>query len=653
MFTQNKRLLAAVMFTDIVGYTAMMQENETAAAAVRQRHRDVFEGEHHRHEGEVLQYYGDGTLSIFTSAVEAVKCAISMQQAFQEGTKVPLRIGIHLGDIVIDKNDVYGDGVNLASRIESLGVPGCILISEKLNFAIKSQNFIFTQSVGYFDFKNIKDPVEVFAITNSGIKVPARSEMKGKLSENKKSIAILPFVNMSSDAENEYFSDGISEEILNALVKVKGLQVTARTSSFCFKGKDLDVREIGQQLGVAHILEGSVRKAGNRVRVTAQLVSSVDGFHFFSETYDQTLEDVFAVQDEIAQKVTNRLRQHLNEEQHDQNLVKASTTNMEAYETYLKGLFYYNQWSDEALKKAIPLFHKAIGMQPDFALPYARLGLCYIFQAFQKRIPWSEAQAKAMVYINRTVELGMEAPEVYLSLFGYHYFVKWDWKTAYEKIKKGLELFPNYASFYHALSALHYLNGDTNAAVDAHKKGLQLNPLSVEMITYMGIAHFWNKEYKEANYYFDKILEDNPTHRTILEYKGWQAAQLGKFDEAISIFENLEPAFGYHVHRITSLGWVYLKQGEVKKAEVCLNELIKLQEQSQDRPGLSFDLATLYASFGNFDLAFHHLEEAIKNKIGDSMMIRFIGMVAPLRDDPRFAEMEALVGDTIAIDFDL
>ena len=420
--SSSVRRLAAIMFTDIVGYTQMMHDNEIAAAAIRQRHRDIFQKEHQRCNGEILQYYGDGTLSIFKSAVEAVECAIKMQQQFfvepggQTGEVVPLRIGIHLGDIVFDDNDVYGDGVNLASRVESLGVPGCILISEKVNYAIKSQASIETQSLGYFEFKNITDPIEIFSISNKGIKIPDRSQLKGKLKENKKSVAVLPFVNMSSDPENEYFSDGIAEEILNALVKVEGLQVTARTSSFSFKGKNLDVREIGRQLGVGHILEGSVRKAGNRVRITAQLVSSVDGYHFFSETYDRTLEDIFAVQDEIASTITNRLREHLGEEEHKEKLVTAPTMNMEAYETYLRGLFYFNQFGDdEAMTKAIPYFENAIEMQPDFGLPHARLGICYLFQAMGGKTTLKDAHQKILRQFERIEELGVESPDAYFA----------------------------------------------------------------------------------------------------------------------------------------------------------------------------------------------------------------------------------------------
>lgn len=639
----KSRQLAAIMFTDIAGYTALMQENEPEAAVIRNRHREVFEKKHADFNGNVLQYYGDGTLSIFKSAVEAVECAIAMQQEFGNGQPVPLRVGLHLGDIVYDKNEIYGDGVNLASRIESLGVPGCILISDKLNDAVKNRGSVSTKSLGYFEFKNIKEPIEVYCVINKGIKVPERSELKGKMKEKKKSIAVLPFINISADPENEYFSDGIAEEILNALVKVEGLLVTARTSSFFFKGKNMDVREIGTQLGVSHILEGSVRKSGNKVRITAQLVNSADGYHVFSETYDRTLEDIFLVQDEIASKITNRLREHLGEMQHNQHLVKSPTMNMKAYDTYLQGLYYFNQWGDEAMGKAIPFFEKAIAMQDDFGLPHARLGLCYMFQAFGGKISWEHARTKAMVHIERTRQLGIETPEAYFAWFIFYTFHQWDWAAAVEITKKGLELFPNYSSLYHALSTLYYIKGDQWAKIEAHKKGLELDPLSIEMIFFMGVGYIWTQEFEKALSYFNKVLEMVPNHRTAWEYKGWIAAYKGEYEEALAIFEKLEPAIGYRLHRSACMGSIYFLLGEKEKAEACLQELLKSEEQQS--VSFSLDIATLYTFFGNFDKAFYYLEKAIRNKVGDSMMCRSDIFLAPLRTDPRFTKMEELIGE--------
>jgi TolB-like protein/class 3 adenylate cyclase len=286
------RQLAAIMFTDMTGYTAMMQEDEQRAKILRDRQRQVLESLIPAHHGKIIQYFGDGTLSIFGSAIDAVRSAIAIQKELQQEPKVLLRIGLHSGDISHDKDGVYGDSVNLASRIEALGVPGAVFISDKVFDEVKNQNEIKTALLGKFNLKNVKRQVEVYAIANGGLVVPSAAQISVKAG-SEKSIAVLPFVNMSADPENEYFSDGISEEILNALAKVEGLQVTARTSSFSFKGKNEDVRQIGNKLGVTAILEGSVRKAGKKLRITAQLINTADGYHIWSENLT-AISNIFA-----------------------------------------------------------------------------------------------------------------------------------------------------------------------------------------------------------------------------------------------------------------------------------------------------------------------------------------------------------------------
>src|SRR5437868_5682312 len=220
------RQLAAILFADMAGYTAMMQENEQSARAKRKRLKTVLEESVTKFNGKILQYYGDGSLSIFSSAIDCVWCSIDMQQQLQQEPTVLLRMGIHTGDVIIDDEAVYGDGVNLASRIESLAVPGGIFISEKVYDEIRNQENINTRELGYFELKNVRYPVRLFAITNDGIVVPRRDELKGKTKETRNRLAVLPFINMSADPENEYFSDGITEELLNTLTKVDGLQVT-------------------------------------------------------------------------------------------------------------------------------------------------------------------------------------------------------------------------------------------------------------------------------------------------------------------------------------------------------------------------------------------------------------------------------------------
>ena len=337
------RQLAAILFADMAGYTALMQENEPLARLKRQRLKDVLESAIDQFNGKLLQYYGDGSLSIFNSAIDSVRFAINMQQQLKQEPKVDLRIGIHTGDVAMEDGFIYGDGVNLASRIESLAVPGGIFVSEKVYDEIKNQDNISTLELGYFELKNVKTPVRVYAITNDGIVTPSREDIKGKTKQPGNRLAVLPFVNMSADPENEFFSDGVTEELLNALTKVDGLQVTSRTSAFAFKGKNDDIRDIGIRLSVDKILEGSVRKSGSRVRITAQLINAADGYHIWSENYDRNLTDIFEVQDEISAIIANKLRENLTAKKHAEHLVKAPVKNVGAYSLYLKGLYFWNK----------------------------------------------------------------------------------------------------------------------------------------------------------------------------------------------------------------------------------------------------------------------------------------------------------------------
>ena len=358
------RQLSAIMFTDIEGYSAIMQQNEQKAIMIKDRHRLILEKEHKNFNGNIIQYYGDGTLSIFTSAVQAVKCALAMQQSFCQWPAIPVRMGLHIGDIINNDGNVFGDGVNLASRIESMGVTGSVLISDKINDELRNHPEIRTLSMGRYQLKNIEREVEIFALNHEGLVIPIPNSLKGKTEEKKaapmhasipkKSVAVLPFVNMSNDPEQEYFSDGMAEEILNSLSHLNDLKVAGRTSSFQFKGKNIDLRELGQKLGVHTVLEGSVRKQHNRLRVTVQLVNVDDGFHLWSERYDREMDDIFAIQDEIALSVTEKLKITLLETERA-IITNTPTESKEAYDFYLKGRFYWNR-RGPGLKKGWNIF---------------------------------------------------------------------------------------------------------------------------------------------------------------------------------------------------------------------------------------------------------------------------------------------------------
>ncbi|MCU0364382.1 MAG: adenylate/guanylate cyclase domain-containing protein, partial [Ignavibacteriaceae bacterium] len=424
------RMLAAIMFTDMVGYTALMQENEKRAKILRDKHRSVLERLILEHRGQILQYYGDGTLSIFGSAIEAAVCGAKIQQELQLEPKVPLRIGIHAGDVVYDDEGVYGDGVNIAARIENLAVPGSVLVSDKINDELKNQTQISSTFLGRYELKNVKSPVKIYALTSDGLVVPTHDQLEGKSAVSENSIAVLPFINLSADKENEYFSDGMTEELLNALAKVEGLLVTSRTSSFAFKGKNTDIREIGKLLGVKTILEGSVRKYGNRVRVTAQLINSENGYHKWSETFDRNLEDIFAVQDEIANSIVEQLKKTIKIYSPSKSLVLVPTENIDAYNLYLKGLYNWNKWSPDFMLKAIKYFEDALAIAPDFSLAYSRLAACYIFLGAAGFMPSNVAYAKAKDYANKSYELDSSIIDVHITIGMIKYFNDWDWEGA-------------------------------------------------------------------------------------------------------------------------------------------------------------------------------------------------------------------------------
>src|SRR5687768_17688810 len=436
------RQLAAILFADMTGYTALMQENEQLARNKRRRLKEVLESTVSQYNGKILQYYGDGSLSIFNSAIDSVGCAINIQQQLQQEPKVALRMGIHTGDVIIEEDAIYGDGVNLASRIESLAVPGGIFISEKVHDEIKNQSAFSTREMGYFELKNVRHPVKVFAISNNGIVVPARDELRGKTKQTQNRLAVLPFVNMSADPENEYFSDGITEELLNTLTRVEGLQVTSRTSAFAFKGKNHDIRDIAIQLNVDKVLEGSVRKVGNRVRITAQLINAADGYHIWSENYDRNLTDIFEVQDEISGIITNKLRENLALGQQAGPLVKPPTKNIEAYTSYLKALHYWNKVTPADTRKAIECFEQAIALEPDYAQAYAMAASAYSYLGSTGQMLPHKAFEIVKRYANQALALDDKIAEGHIARASVSLFYEWKLKDGYEALQKAIQLNP-------------------------------------------------------------------------------------------------------------------------------------------------------------------------------------------------------------------
>ncbi|HEY6436130.1 MAG TPA: adenylate/guanylate cyclase domain-containing protein, partial [Ignavibacteriaceae bacterium] len=340
--TSSVRQLAAIMFTDIVGYTALMGNDEQKAFTILNKNRALQKPIIEQYHGRWIKELGDGVMTSFSTVSDAVNAAIKIQEACAISNDFQLRIGVHLGEVVFENEDVFGDGVNISARIQAIANPGCIYISEAVHNNVSNKKDIQTKFIKEVILKNVKEPVKVYEVITVNSEPIIPEKQKENISQN--SIAVLPFANMSSDPEQEFFSDGISEEIINMLAQVPGLKVAGRTSSFFFKGKNQDLRLIGEQLNVNHILEGSVRKSGNKLRITAQLIELVDGYHLYSEKFDRELEDIFDIQDEIALAILNAIKIKLLDTE-KRNVLKRYTDNPEAYQLYMQGRFYYNKWA--------------------------------------------------------------------------------------------------------------------------------------------------------------------------------------------------------------------------------------------------------------------------------------------------------------------
>jgi TolB-like protein/class 3 adenylate cyclase len=474
------RKLAAVMFTDIVGYSAVMSKDEKLAMSILEINRGIHKTAIRKFEGEYIKEIGDGTLSVFQSSFNAVNCAIEIQNACCKESKFIVRVGIHISDIIMKDGDVFGDGVNIASRIESSGEPGGICISERVYEDIKNKTDIKTEFIGEKTLKNISTPVKIYSI------IPGKQETlfsapihKEHEKTKEKSIAVLPFINMSADPEQEYFCEGMAEELINALTKIKNLNVVARTSSFAFKDEKADIREIGRKLNVGILVEGSIRKAGNRLRITVQLIKVEDGYHLWSERYDRNMADVFEIQEEITAKIIDRLEETLNlrvkfhKERQPESII--------AYDLYLRGRYYINKFLPEYTHQAIEYYKKAIEEDHRFALAYTSLAEAYtLLSSGFDILPTKDAMPMARDAALKALEFDPNLAEAYVSLGLVSLFYDFNRKSTIENFKKALELNPNSMSAHLWIEFYwSFMEGKFDKSMATLQKAQELDPLNL------------------------------------------------------------------------------------------------------------------------------------------------------------------------------
>ncbi len=639
---KSHRSLAAIMFADMVGYTRLMQEDEAKAKLLRDRQRNVVDKCIAQHSGRVMQYYGDGTLSMFSSAIKAVEAAKEIQTRLKKDPKVPLRIGIHLGDVVHDDEGVFGDAVNIAARVQSLGVAGCVMISGKVFEEIKNHPGIKVEAFGEHELKNVFNPVAIFALANDGLDIPEQNHVQEITGTNRNSVAVLPFANFSANKENEYFSDGITEEIINALVHLDTLQIPSRTSVFAYKNTQKDIREIARELNVATVLEGSVRQAGNKIRVTAQLINADDGFHIWSDNFDGDMTDIFRVQDEISQRIVEKLEDNF-EFNTEGKLYEASTDSIVAYNHYLQGLYYWNKRTPEAVQKAIKSYKKAIDQCITYTKAYSGLANCYSFLGAIGHLQGKEAFPKAEEYAVKAIELNDIRGDSFVALGFVDLFYHWDFDRAEANFRKAITLEPNNEEARYGLSLYYRVVGNLDKMYHHSKAAVKIAPVSLPALLQHAYSNWLLGKYESAMKLFDQILELDPLFRSALEGKALVYISLEDYDKALKYIKKYLKLVNSNYVGGTQLGYIAALQGDKEEAMKNL-EIIKKRAQDNPNLNLSLDFAVVYAALGMSDEAFEYVNRAIDEKLGSVLFLKTMHPLSALHEDKRFEEILKRIG---------
>src|SRR5437667_1446912 len=700
----EERKLAAIMFTDMVGYSALAQRDDKVALELLEEHRRLLRAIFPQFHGTEIKTIGDAFLVEFGSALEAAQCAIEIQRTLAKrnhdvtsNRRMELKIGIHIGDVVHRDGDVYGDGVNIASRIEQLAGAGGICVSMDVERQIRNALEARFEKFGSADLKNIKLRMDLFRIIlpwEKGAESPARrTSKKSPLlvpaailvilallagwwwmqrknqqsvaahavpaaptnTPDQKSVAFLPFVKLSDDKGSEYYSDGVSEELLTVLQKIPGMHVAARTSAFSFKGKNATAQEIGQKLGVAHLVEGSVRKAGDSVRIAARLTRADTGEELWSENYTRDLKDVFVVQSELAQTIVEQLRSRFGADPGSvakekiqaevQAAEKGGTRTVEAHESYLQGRFYENRHSEKSAREALAAYEHAVALDPGFALAWAGVAQTHLwFSAFateggQKTFDAHLASARDAVA--RALSIEPNLPNGLLAQATIETNFDFNWNAAAQTVSKALALAPADPNMLIAAGNLELALGNTDRAIELYRKAVELDPVSAQARTFLAFNLAATKRFAEAQAEFPRVVELNSA-------APWARAGLGlsyllqnKFEEAATEAE----AVAGEWCRLLIVSCARWGQKRVAESDAALNELIK-----NDAETAAYQIAEVYAYRGDKDRAFEWLERARRQRDPGLAGLRKDPLLTNLQDEPRwkaFLRTMGLAGDQL------
>lgn len=601
------------MFTDMVGYTALGQKNESLSLALVDEQRRLIRPILNRYKGREVKTIGDGILVEFSSALDAVTCSYDIQRTTREFNvsrpvehKLHLRIGVHLGDVTESHGDISGDPVNIASRIESLAEEGGVCLTRQVYDHVQNKFELPLTSLGPKSLKNVSSSIEVYKIVMPWDATGPVSSAEHDV----RRIAILPFANISPDVADEYFADGMTDELIGVLSKIGGLRVVARTSAMRFKGEKATANRIGQELKVGSLIEGSVRKSKNRVRITVQLVDTQSEEQLWTDTYDRELQDIFFVQSDIAQQVAKALELRLGVRENSA-LRQKQTQNPEAYSLYLKGRNRWNLRSENDMNRAIKYFEEAIGRDPRYALAYAGLADCYSILGYYgfRRPSVVFPRAKELAEKALSLDANLAEPHASLGELLMNYY--FDWKRAGLELDRALELNPSYATA-HFWRATHYMAlGRIDDSLSEVRKAVELDPLSMIILTDAARNLYLARRYDESIAQYQKSLEVDS--KFAIAHKGLAEvyAQIGKHDEAVSEIEKAIALSGRSTFILDDLGYIYARAGKKNEAKKVLEDL---ERMAGDQYVSSYGRAVIYTALGDYEEAMAWLEKAYEER---------------------------------------
>jgi TolB-like protein len=535
-----ERKLAAIFAADIAGYSRLMARDEIGTLARLKACRAIIDGLIAAHRGRIFNTAGDSVVADFASAVDAVQCAVAVQAAIatenaggSADEPMQFRIAVHVGDVMVDGSNLLGDGVNIAARLESLAEPGAICVSAVVRDQVGNKLPQRFDDLGDQQVKNIAQPIRVYRVqTATLVAQPVAAALP---LPDKPSIAVLPFQNMSGDPEQEYFVDGMVEEIITALSRIRWLFVIARNSTFTYKGRPVDVKEVGRELGVRYVLEGSVRKGGNRVRITGQLIDTATGAHIWADRFDGALDDVFELQDQIASSVVGAIEPRLRQSEIERASRKP-TASLDAYDFYLRALAQFHRYAEEGFAETVALLQQALAIDPSYAPAAALVGWCRMFQGVQGWGALSDADISAAVRLARqALEAERDDAETLArAAFTLFYFAG-ETAMAMAALDRAMALNSNAATAWVARGTIHALRNQSEPAIEACDRALRLSPfdpLGFFFFSAIAIAHLLAGRFEQAIEWADRGLHDQPRFNPARRCKIAANVQLGRLAEA-------------------------------------------------------------------------------------------------------------------------